>query len=736
MRSSSSRRETELTTTVRAAGLLVGVLVFLGGAAEALAVPADAWLLSPEFGERARGVKLGQQLVVEDVPLEDPRAAVAASGLEAASSEVGPTGDLRLRRIQVFRSGSPIVLHRGSRTVAVAAPDTAYFAGTVDGRPGSFAFLAVSEDESTRGLVSDGVGLWHVGSTNGTPEVHLIDPSANGGEGTAGWGCNNESGLDTPPASVTAAVAAATEDLSAAAAEAGGLMVADVALETDGEFHDLFPTTQGAIDYVGDLFAAISAIYERDVGTVVRVSHLSLWPDGEDSDPWVTNSSLNRLYEFRDEWRVSHGDIPRTVAHYLSGKRTGGGVAYVGVLCSNSWGYGFTGSIRGQFSMTNPSLFWDIMGTSHELGHNFGSGHTHCYSPPVDHCYDRQSNCYDGTPSVPTNGGGSIMSYCHLRSGGYSNINLWLGREGHYGDDSQRVPDLMRSRVESAWCIEPLSDPPTVELSATPAAIDAGEEATLSWTTDDADQCAFVDGIREGGVGASGALVVRPAATNTYEIECTGPGGTTMTAAAVDVARPQTTVTIDGSTLRVVGPLNDPSRLVIKSGSSGGEDYVDIIDRRTEIVPPEGGPCAVVRKRMRCEGTFTLIDVVLGNARDRAVVRGGVPAHIDGGGDDDVLRGGSAGDTLVGGPGRDRLFGRGGNDDLQGGDDDDRLDGGADDDQLQGGLGADVINGRSGTDTVVYVGRSGAVSVTFDDMANDGEAGEGDNVRSSVEQAG
>lgn len=49
-------------------------------------------------------------------------------------------------------------------------------------------------------------------------------------------------------------------------------------------------------------------------------------------------------------------DVPRTLAHMLSGMHTGGGVAWVGVLCSwygnpsSNLGYGYTGELSGEFN--------------------------------------------------------------------------------------------------------------------------------------------------------------------------------------------------------------------------------------------------------------------------------------------------------------------------------------------------------------------------------------------------
>jgi hypothetical protein len=100
-----------------------------------------------------------------------------------------------------------------------------------------------------------------------------------------------------------------------------------------------------------------------------------------------------------------------------------------------------------------------------------------------------------------------------------------------------------------------------------------------------------------------------------------------------------------------------------------------------------------------------------------------------GGDGNDVLQGNHFADVLNGGAGNDRLEGNGGDDGLFGGVGNDDIFGGFGNDDFQGNAGADLIDGQQGVDRLTY-GVQAPVTVTLDGVANDGVAGEGDNVRS------
>lgn len=110
----------------------------------------------------------------------------------------------------------------------------------------------------------------------------------------------------------------------------------------------------------------------------------------------------------------------------------------------------------------------------------------------------------------------------------------------------------------------------------------------------------------------------------------------------------------------------------------------------------------------------------------------GATSHVIGGSAGDTLTAGARSAVLEGGAGNDLLI-EPGPGALLGGPGNDVLHGGSGNNVLDGGTGADLMTGGPGEDTVSYRSRGAAVRVTLDGVANDGQAGEGDNASSDVE---
>ena len=98
-----------------------------------------------------------------------------------------------------------------------------------------------------------------------------------------------------------------------------------------------------------------------------------------------------------------------------------------------------------------------------------------------------------------------------------------------------------------------------------------------------------------------------------------------------------------------------------------------------------------------------------------------------------TLIGGTGADSLTAAGATDSLTGGDGNDTLAGGSGNDTLYGSLGDDTLDGGTGADSLRGEGGRDIASYAARTSGVTVSIDNVANDGSS-EGDDVRSDVER--
>lgn len=239
--------------------------------------------------------------------------------------------------------------------------------------------------------------------------------------------------------------------------------LASLAIDSDYEFTNrLFGNnTSASADYAQTLLGATSTIYERDIGVSISIGYLRVW--GSNIDPYTTGNLDTFLEQVRSEWRTNMTAISRVVVHGLSGRNLGGGVAYLNVLCSRNLGYGVSSSLAGSFPnppQDHSNANWDIIVVPHEIGHNFGAQHTHDYNPPIDQC--GSGNCAGAW-------GGTIMSYCHLCSGGVRNIVL---------NFYPSIAAIMQSRAQAASCIDTSTgsyvtvDDQAYTLAGMPVAID------------------------------------------------------------------------------------------------------------------------------------------------------------------------------------------------------------------------------------------------------------------------
>jgi Ca2+-binding RTX toxin-like protein len=167
------------------------------------------------------------------------------------------------------------------------------------------------------------------------------------------------------------------------------------------------------------------------------------------------------------------------------------------------------------------------------------------------------------------------------------------------------------------------------------------------------------------------------------------------------------------------------------TGSTGG---VTVTSRNGTAITDGVGCDQTSPTVVTCPGATDFLQGVLGPRDDSLIDRTNLPFAVDGGTGNDSLQAGVGSGTLIGGEGADRLFNGAFPDsgpartvESVGGIGNDQFD------LSSNAAGADIARGGEGRDRVFYSQRSTGVTVTLNDVANDGGPQEGDDVRSDVE---
>jgi hypothetical protein len=128
-----------------------------------------------------------------------------------------------------------------------------------------------------------------------------------------------------------------------------------------------------------------------------------------------------------------------------------------------------------------------MLAFTHEIGHNFGSDHTQCYSPPVDECFicNSDPSVLGTCPplAIENQRAATIMSYCHnCGAETFNNVAYTFG--GHYDDltstwvpnahiaslgfsfQSERVPEVMHDFVSNVGTCVDFTPPPPPPCSS------------------------------------------------------------------------------------------------------------------------------------------------------------------------------------------------------------------------------------------------------------------------------
>src|SRR6185369_4843798 len=400
-----------------------------------MAGPASAERLFVPDGARGRGPATTRVDAPTARDLASRRRAFVLTDVPLAG---GATASFALAPIEVFAPDATVVEFDGARARAIGRPDVAVYEGADVATPSRSLVLTIVGGAQVGALVRDGQRIVSRIEPADDGATHTIVDPADVPADPSRPLCDNH----LSPEDVMAPNGVRRSVASAASPPAPGSPSPTLAAEVLVDVaNDLYAGPFGssstfASQYAAGLFGAVTGIYRRDVGVAVLIKQLVIWTT---PDPFAGADTLAQLTAYQSWNQANRVGVVRDTAHLLANLSGAGGRAFLDTLCDANGGYGVSNLHGDVGTFHTIGSQWDVQVVAHEIGHNFGTPHTHCYVPPLDHCYNTEPGCYAGPvePQV-----GEIMSYCHL----VDSVDLALGF-------SPTVEAVMRTGAENGACI-------------------------------------------------------------------------------------------------------------------------------------------------------------------------------------------------------------------------------------------------------------------------------------------
>ncbi len=329
---------------------------------------------------------------------------------------------LELVQVDIFAPGFTV---RTSGSKELLDADLGlHYRGVIKGISNSLVAISIFEDEMS-GFIADDEGNLVLGKMEGkNPEnEHILYLDANMNiQPDYECGVQDDDRPYTP------------EDLMDNTTRDAGDCV-QIYVEVDNDIYN--DKGNGTTNYITGVFNQSATLYANE-SIETYMSDLYIWTT---NSPYTGTSSSTLLSQFQSYRNSFNGDI----GHLLSYDGAGGIAAgFSGVCNSNLDANMCFSGIQSSYS-TVPTWSWTVSVFVHEMGHLFGSRHTHACvwngnNTAIDGCAgSTEGSCSNpGSPS----GGGTIMSYCHFTTG----INFNLG----FGSQPGAV---IRNRIAQRTCL-------------------------------------------------------------------------------------------------------------------------------------------------------------------------------------------------------------------------------------------------------------------------------------------
>ncbi|MDC1068436.1 M12 family metallo-peptidase [Candidatus Kapabacteria bacterium] len=258
------------------------------------------------------------------------------------------------------------------------------------------------------------------------------------------------------------------------------LLELEVAVETTTEFYnECLKNGKDHTEYLIELYQMVSFLYEKQMGIRLKLVHVQQWDDKNKDSYNHGSNPFTLMDKVKSNWKSNHSDIDRDIVNVLTAGG-GGGLGNYNAVCETQGDNYLTFSPNCRSSYPFFSYTYDAHTLAHELGHNFGSPHTHdcSWGEPLDLCAvnDENEDCLPaGTEKVASIG--TIMSYCREFGNTESESSKYSKLEFH-----PRVAEFIRDKAEGYSCLDRVKVS-TIALVAGNGEKDymAGDMLEISW---------------------------------------------------------------------------------------------------------------------------------------------------------------------------------------------------------------------------------------------------------------
>ncbi len=347
---------------------------------------------------------------------------------------VAPGKEIELDLVEVFPIHSEFEGHTSEgETITLAKYPARFYRGAVKGVPNSFASITIAPG-MFRGLIGDDYGNYVLAELDNTDDRFVLynDKKL---KIQNDFECGVE---DTPFSDEDQALLQQTDRVVNADRSSDCV---DIMVEMEEDFWDDWGNTTNATNFIYALMNEGATLYNNE-NISCTLKDIIMWTT---VDPYTETGACDQRTQFGN---IRQNNYNGRLAHLISSRAIGGGCAYIDELCSNyslnNGPYQFSGSMSTSV-VAFPTYSWNVMVFVHEMGHTWGSRHTHaCVWNGNNTAIDGCSGSTEGTcalPGIPP-GGGTMMSYCHLQGVGI-NFNLGFGPQ---------PGDVIRDRTYNSSC--------------------------------------------------------------------------------------------------------------------------------------------------------------------------------------------------------------------------------------------------------------------------------------------